>query len=480
MGRYLLANRRTESPNARAAAVAAASAVFRELFGRSSTVVAEIATFGSRARHAVLFDAADDEVARKAPRLPPDVFVEPQILHELAVPIRYIVHGHGAPIMGAQLIARIRDRQGRIQRIADFTDAQGTVDWRADSEVWSVDSLVIIPGAGYWSCVLLSPDPEALINCAPLPAGPRAWWHELVGGDVDAARCGAGIKVGVVDTGAGPNACLSHVENLGAYLVGQHLAQGGDDVEGHGTHVAGLIGARPVAETDFVGIAPACALASVRAFPKGERADQVDVVGAIDLLTDSFEADFINLSLVAAKPSQFLADAILDCREAGILCVCAAGNASGAVGFPAAFADAIAVSALGLDGSVSPDSLSAGQRPQAPDQVGDEGLFLARFSCRGPEVFCAAPGVGIISTIPTRTVEPHFGVMDGTSMASPIVCGVAAALASTDEEYKRLPRGRARVARARDLVAASCRSVGLPRVYQGHGVPRVSMPGSSN
>jgi len=51
--------------------------------------------------------------------------------------------------------------------------------------------------------------------------------------------------------------------------------------------------------------------------------------------------------------------------------------------------------------------------------MGQNNLFLASFSCFGPTLACAAPGVGIVSTVPDRDgVAGAYMEMDGTSMAS--------------------------------------------------------------
>jgi subtilisin family serine protease len=85
--------------------------------------------------------------------------------------------------------------------------------------------------------------------------------------------------------------------------------------------------------------------------------------------------------------------------QAGVLLVAASGNdGQQAIGFPAALSECIAV------GASSPDSR------------------LASFSNFGPEQEVVAPGVSILSCVPGG----QYGQADGTSMASPQVCGVAA------------------------------------------------------
>ena len=111
--------------------------------------------------------------------------------------------------------------------------------------------------------------------------------------------------------------------------------------------------------------------------------------------------------------------------------------------------------------------------PLQADKFARVDCFLADFSDFGPEIFCAAPGVGVISTVPARAeaVAPYAG-MSGTSMASPIVCGALATLLSHDRAYMGLPRVVRRAQWAAAKLAASLQPVGLSPLYVGGGVSR--------
>ena len=67
-------------------------------------------------------------------------------------------------------------------------------------------SLVVLPAGGHWSVVLRAPfSANVQINCPPLPPGQALdWWHEALGIAAFDPNRGAGIRIGVIDTGCGP------------------------------------------------------------------------------------------------------------------------------------------------------------------------------------------------------------------------------------------------------------------------------------
>ena len=345
-------------------------------------------------------------------------------------------------------------------------------------------SMVLVsPTGGFWPMLARGNALGASIECPTLPAeGPLGWWHVALGLDAAKADLGRGIRVGVVDTGAGPHPCLQHIESVGAFLGGNALPPGlGADVGEHGSHVSGTIGARPAETGDYAGIAPGCDLLTARVFkgPEGG-ASNADIANAIDSLSSQHGADLINLSLGASIPSQVVQLAIQEAADRGTLCICAAGNDGGAVLYPAAFPETIAVAALGLAGWGPPGSLSAARSPSDRSLFGIGDLYAASFTSHGDAIGCAAPGVGILATVPNRHgAVPLHGAMDGTSMASPVVCGALAALLSQDAAYRALPRSAKRTEAARRTLEEALSTVGLPAEYEGRGMPRLSVVSTS-
>jgi subtilisin len=354
------------------------------------------------------------------------------------------------------------------------TDAAGRVELE-HAPSWRPAALLVLPEHGHWGRVVRSVSDSMSVDCPPLPDGRvEPWWRYALRQD-GAGLDGEGIRVGVVDTGCGPNGALGHVVDTGAFLEGAHFAGEGRDVDRHGTHVCGIVGARPT-RGGLVGLAPAATLLSARVFPAGGGASQADVANAIDALSRGHACDLINLSLGSSRPSEIENDALIDAAERGTLCVCAAGNDGiEGVAYPARYDAAVAVGALGHDDAAPPGSLAELDKPSESDRYGAEGLFLASFSNRGWQIDAAAPGSAIVSTVPERNLEgghrEPYADMSGTSMAAPAICASLAVLLAADPEYLALPRNHRRSATARSRLRRSCRDLGLDEQYVGFGIP---------
>ena len=495
MARYVMANRRAGKFHAeqKTASRLALDAAFSANFDKSVDVVSDLNPPDILARRVMVIEADPEEIAAKAPTLPTDVIVEPEILHFpvsmmagmralavldlAAVPattFNATVTGGGSPLLGATVIVFARDAANRPHEIKQVTDAAGMATVPLPAAL-TVVALVVLPAGGFWSMVARNPVSGITVDCPPIAdVGPLDWWHELLGINAFDPNRGSGISVGVIDSGARPHGCLAHVLSAGAFIDGKHDPLGGDDVDSHGSHVCGTIGARPVTALQRGGIAPGVTLICARVFPAPDTgATQADIANAIDDLSRGRGVHLINMSLGAPSPSAVEEDAIRDALERGTLCVCAAGNDGGAVLWPARFDETVAVSAIGRKKTAPAGSMSAGRVPPDPAKHGAEDLFLASFSNFGSTIDCCAPGVGIIATVPERfdLVEP-YGVMDGTSMASPVACGTLAALLAQSETYKQLT-GSSRAEEARAILRQNCRTIGLATIFQGNGMPRL-------
>lgn len=494
MTKYIIANRRAGKfgEMQKKAARASVEAAF-------ATILSGVDVIGD--------NKPDDETARRvlvvqtdpatiaAMPKDPDVLVEPEILHysdthrpagflnglplsgfvaasnlQKTINVQVVSAATKNGLNGAEVLVFLQGPGGIRRQLTQRTAANGRTQFAFPS-IFQASALVAVPAGGHWSMVVRAPQLQTLVTCPPLPDGPHGWWHRILG---DAVEGGDGIRVGVADTGLGPNAALAHVVDVGAFINGIHLPGHGADVDSHGTHVCGTIGARPVSLVGYEGIAAEAQLFSARVFGPGEGANQGDIANAIDELSRTHQVDLINLSLGSTRPSEIERDAIRDALERGTLCICAAANSAGPVEFPAAFPECVAVSALGFLGSAPDGSLSSTRLPVAAGAFGSDNLYLANFSCFGPNLDCAGPGVGIIATVPERfgLVEP-YAAMDGTSMASPAVCAATAVLLSRDADYQALARDAVRAERARSILLQNCRTVGLASDLEGRGIPAI-------
>jgi len=197
---------------------------------------------------------------------------------------------------------------------------------------------------------------------------------------------------------------------------------GNTDVKGpdgdHGTHVAGIIGAVRTNTIGIQGVADAVLIIPVRAVPEGDERDK-DIANAIRYAVDQ-GARVINMSFGKgySYDKKVVDEAVQYAMQHDVLMTHAAGNdgknLDNSVAFPnRKYADGNGTAGAWMEVGAS------GWR--------DDESLVAPFSNYGKttvDVF--APGVRIKSTTPGST----YGVHDGTSMAAPVVTGLAALIRS--------------------------------------------------
>lgn len=194
---------------------------------------------------------------------------------------------------------------------------------------------------------------------------------------------------------------------------------GNNDVTGpdasHGTHVAGIVGARRNNGLGMDGIAGPVRIMSVRTVPNGDERDK-DVANAIRYAVAN-GADIINMSFGKTySPHKAVVDAAVQHADSmGVLMVHAAGNDGANVDSTANYPSR---------------TYDAGGEAQRWIEVGASSWkggseLAARFTNYGAErVDVFAPGQSIYSTVPSDQYDRN----DGTSMAAPMVSGLAALL----------------------------------------------------
>ncbi|ELY45995.1 S8 family peptidase [Natronorubrum tibetense] len=219
---------------------------------------------------------------------------------------------------------------------------------------------------------------------------------------------------------------------------GREFVSGGSDPypiagdERHGTHVGGIAGGGTNNGTGHAGISN-CSLLSARALNRQGRGSLSDIADAVQWSVDA-GADVINLSLGSSSDYRTLRSACRYAVDNDVLVVAAAGNSgSYGVAYPAAYDDVVAVSALTASNS------------------------LASFSNRGSQIDLAAPGTRLISAVPWDS----YTRMSGTSMAAPVVAGVAGLVLSA---YPGLSGGE-----VREHLQSTAVDVGLSSNAQGYG-----------
>jgi subtilisin len=205
---------------------------------------------------------------------------------------------------------------------------------------------------------------------------------------------GDGVKVAILDTGID----YTHPDLAAHYAGGYNTFNPGGpplDDQGHGTHVAGIIGAVRDGK-GVVGVAPNVSLYAVKVIDRNDHGTYATIIDGLEWAVDN-KMQVINMSLNGGSGTPELASAIKAAYEAGITIVCSAGNGSGPVETPARYPEVIAVSSSDSSNKIASDS------------------------ARGPEIDFIAPGVNVGSTY-----VGGYRILSGTSQATAHVTGLVA------------------------------------------------------
>ena len=208
---------------------------------------------------------------------------------------------------------------------------------------------------------------------------------------------GEGVKVAIIDSGID----AAHIDLAGNYAGGVNCITGGSaaDDNGHGTHCAGTVAAMDNA-LGVIGVAPKVRLYAVKVLDSSGSGYYSDFIEGLQWAVDN-GMQVASMSLGGTTDSISLRLACDAAYAGNVLVVAAAGNSGSGtdtVAYPAKYDSVIAVAAT------------------------DSADNRAYFSSTGPSIELAAPGVGIVSTVPGGS----WASKSGTSMACPHVTGVAA------------------------------------------------------
>lgn len=268
----------------------------------------------------------------------------------------------------------------------------------------------------------------------PQPAETLPWGIDRIDADLAwAAVNGTGVNVAIIDTGIDKNH-PDLIDNIkgGINVINVHKSY--QDDNGHGTHVAGIIGAVDN-EIGVVGVAPKVNIYAIKALNSAGSGYISDIIEGLQWTIG--KADVINMSLGSNYDNLSLHQAIINVYNAGITVVAAAGNDgpdSNSVDYPARYPEVIAVSAVDSNGQV------------------------AYWSSRGPEVDLAAPGVNINST----WNNDFYNTISGTSMAAPHVTGTVALTISA--------KGRLTPDKMKAYLKSTAENIWLAPELQGAGL----------
>ena len=245
--------------------------------------------------------------------------------------------------------------------------------------------------------LLLLLSPIAPARAAEAAGG---WELEMIRAEYSArvGILGRGVRVAVIDRGISPLPCLTGLAPGRDYTGAAAAA----DELGHGTFVAGLLGA--ASGEGFRGVAPEAELVPLRCFSSKE-GDLESVVAAIYDAVDEFSCQIISLSFGQQGDAAELREAVAYALSRNVVVVAAGGNSgSGELYYPAAYEGVIAVNAVDRTGAVAADA-------QHNAAIG-----------------LSAPGVKVTGPAP----EGGYIQRSGSSFAVPFVSGAAALLLSAD------------------------------------------------
>lgn len=251
---------------------------------------------------------------------------------------------------------------------------------------------------------------------------------------MDHGFTGRGVKVGVLDTGIDAD----HPDMRGRVFANDFTVDATPfDGDGHGTHVAGIIGGDGTASGGvYKGVAPQCLIYAAKVISDAGNGNSSTLLAGLDWLVGQ-GVNIINISLGINNEVDNGTDPVsAACNAAvaaGIVVVVAAGNdgpATYTVNAPAAAADVITVGSATDNQTLAP---SSSRGPTADGRVKPDIVAV------GVSVTAARAAGSTLGP----TVGTHYQTISGTSMASPHIAGLCALIRQarptlTPPQVKRL------------------------------------------
>jgi len=221
---------------------------------------------------------------------------------------------------------------------------------------------------------------------------------------------GQGVRIFILDTGIR----ITHVDFQGRAAYGANFIpnEGPEDGHGHGTHVAGT------ACSATYGVAKMATCISVKVLSSSGSGSWAGVISGIEYVgnTGAPNKDIINISL-GGGANKAIDDAVDHLVDLGIFVVVAGGNNGG--------------NACNTSPGRAPKAFTVGALLETPEGIDFD--RKADWSNFGACVSMYAPGEAILSC--HHTSDTATATMSGTSMASPLVAGIAAIINSVGNGY---------------------------------------------
>ena len=231
----------------------------------------------------------------------------------------------------------------------------------------------------------------------------RQWGMKMIGMEAawQSGLTGSGVRVAVIDGGVSSKTNDIDPDRL---LAGKNLVEEGADTEdsnGHGTFIAGIIGATKDNGVGIAGIAPGVTIVPIKTSDDGGTQNGVSAQ-AIYAAVDEFHCDVINYSSGAKQLSSGIREAVAYAVSKGVIVVCSTGNdGSTTLYYPGALEDTIGVGSI------------------------NKAMERSSFSHRNKSIFVVAPGEDVVSL---NTKNGAVRTSSGTSFSAPFVTGLAALL----------------------------------------------------